>query len=296
MAKIIRNPNVEDYFVERTLADAKAGPNGFIPDYEANRLIVLKDYRVPLDFEAFAAMSTNTESADKAMQRVLKKVVSTHIMEATPESTLPVHQAVFKVFCKSDPELLRRAQAAMKVAHDAAISIFKTCFPTYEYFKLIPSVRLTQTMFENMHWDNHNIPEDFQQVRIFVNLDQRPRVWNVSHNFVEYARSIYRERHLERFAGRDPNDLNDYVCGEVLGGSAGACLDTLPRHVVGFDPGEVWMGESRMLAHQIFYGERAMVYMFFVKPEKMLNPQRRFNAQVEALHREMAAAEPAIAA
>jgi len=43
-----------------------------------------------------------------------------------------------------------------------------------------------------------------------------------------------------------------------------------------------------MISHQIFYGERAMVYMFFVSPDGMLSPDRRFNQQVEDLHARMA--------
>jgi hypothetical protein len=115
-------------------------------------------------------------------------------------------------------------------------------------------------------------------------LDQRPRIWHTSHNFVTYARHLYREHNLGRFAGKDPNELVNYLCGDILGGTANACRDSLPRHVMAFEPGEVWFGESRMISHQIFYGERAMVYMFFVRPDGMLSPSTRFNHQVEALH------------
>jgi hypothetical protein len=293
MAKIIRHPDVEDYFVERDLGEVQRTPHGIIGDYEANRLIALKGYRMPIDFDAFAQMSAHTAAAgaDKQLQKTLKKLSATHIIEARADSDSPVHRAIFDVFCNRDPALFARVQKAMSAAHEAALQLFKECFPGYEAFRVIPSVRLTQTLFENLHWDNHGIDDDFQQVRIFVNLDHRPRIWNVSHNFVNYARHIYREHDLARFAGKDPNEMNDYICGKILGGTAGACKDALPRHVVAFEPGEVWFGESRMISHQIYYGERAMVYMFFVKPGGMLNPDRRFNLQVESLHRDLAGAQ-----
>ncbi|MCC6920799.1 MAG: hypothetical protein IT548_16495 [Alphaproteobacteria bacterium] len=294
MATIIKHPGVEDYFVERTLDEITAAPNGLIPDYEANRLILLKNYRVDVDFDAFAQMSQNTAGADKNLRKTLKKLSANHIMAATPESKDPIHRAIIDVLCKKDPALFQRVQTGMLSAHKEVMRLFKSCFPQYEYFRVIPSVRLTQTLFENLHWDNHQIDDDFQQVRIFVNLDHRPRIWNVSHNFVSYAREVYKDHHLEQFAGRDPNEMNDYICGKILGGTSGACTDTLPRHVVAFDPGEVWFGESRMISHQIYYGERAMVYMFFVKPEGMLDRGRRFNAQVESLHKSFAR-EPALA-
>jgi hypothetical protein len=57
---------------------------------------------------------------------------------------------------------------------------------------------------------------------------------------------------------------------------------------VAFEPGEVWLGESRLISHQIVYGESALVYMWFVRKESMANPENRFNRRVEAIHQEMA--------
>jgi hypothetical protein len=70
-------------------------------------------------------------------------------------------------------------------------------------------------------------------------------------------------------------------------------MDEEPRHRIAFEPGEVWLGESRLLSHQIYYGEAAMVYMWFVEASSMANPDNRFNERVEALHREMLAAAKA---
>jgi hypothetical protein len=287
MATIVRHPDVEDYFVELTLDEIRRRPHGIIPEYEANRLIILKDFRLPADLEPLARMSTDLgRIEDPNVRRKIKKLKSTSVFEA-PDGD-PVRQAIRDVLCRGDQGMFDAVSRSLKQAHEAALEIYDICFPDYGApSRLIPSVRLTQTLFENLHWDNHQIDDDFQQVRIFSNLDQRPRIWNLSHNFVSYARGLYASHELARFRGKDPNLLNDYICGDVLGGTAKACTDTLARHVVAFEPGEVWFGESRMLAHQIYYGERAMVYMFFVDPAKMLSPSRRFNAQVEAMHREL---------
>jgi hypothetical protein len=286
MATIVRHPEVEDYFVELTPDEIRARPHGIIPEYEANRLIVLKDYRLPVDLEALERMSTDlSRIADQKLRRKIKKLRSTWIFEDQPDNS-DVRQAVFEVMCDGDEGLFSAVRETMAAAHEAVTGLYDVCFPDYRPpTRLIPSVRLTQTLFENLHWDNHQIDDDFQQVRIFCNLDRRPRIWNVSHNFVEFARQLYDAHDLGRFAGKDPNLLNDYICGAVLGGTAKACTDNLPRHAVAFEPGEVWFGESRMISHQIYYGERAMVYMFFVRTEAMLDPRRRFNAQVEDLHR-----------
>lgn len=300
MATIIKHPDVEDYFVELTLDEIKQRPNGITDLYEANRLIVLKDYRIPVDLSIFARLSGNIARVDSpALRKTLKKLTSTRFFEgiefdengAVAESAVEtkdaVRRAVFEMLCNGDRDLFAAAAKAMKTAHETALALFETCFPTYSYFRVIPSVRFTTTLFENIHWDNHQIADDFQQVRIFCNLDQRPRIWHTSHNFVTYARRMYHDHDLGRFAGKDPNELVNYMCGDILGGTANACRDALPRHVMAFEPGEVWFGESRFISHQIFYGERAMVYMFFVRPDGMLAPAARFNQQVEALHTSM---------
>ena len=78
----------------------------------------------------------------------------------------------------------------MHHAHEETLRIFDICFPDYEPFRFIPSVRLTRTLFENLHWDNHSIDDDFHQARIFANLDTRPRIWNVSHRFTDWVRAL----------------------------------------------------------------------------------------------------------
>ena len=80
----------------------------------------------------------------------------------------------------------------------------------------------------------------------------------------------------------------DYITGEVLGGTRKTWMDNQPRHRIAFDPGEVWLGESRLISHQIYYGERALVYMWFVDRIDG-EPENRFNARIEELHHEMAA-------
>jgi hypothetical protein len=65
-------------------------------------------------------------------------------------------------------------------------------------------------------------------------------------------------------------------------------MEHLPKHKIAFEPGEVWSGESRLISHQIFYGEAAMVFMWFMEVSNMVNPQNRFNERVAAVHSAMA--------
>jgi hypothetical protein len=301
MARIELHPDVDDYFLELTLPEI-ASRGGVADLFEEGRLIILKDYVLEFDFASLAGLVKSISGiADHELRRRLKKVTANHFFEGKPPVERngrlhfadPRRQAVFEVLCHGDRDVFERAALALKRANEQAEQIFEICFPDYDPFRLIPSVRLTTTMFENLHWDNHNIPDDFHQARIFANLDTRPRIWNTGHRFPEWVRIHYDEFDLGRFARKDPNLLIDFVTGEILGGTRKTWMDKEPRHRIAFDPGEVWLGESRLISHQIYYGEAAMVYMWFVRASSMANPENRFNARLEKLHREMSEAAAA---
>lgn len=300
MALIERHPELEDPFLELSLPEI-AARGGIADIFEEGQLILLKDYRLDFDFNALGLLAKTTETiGDPQLRKKLKKLTSPYFFEGDPpvkrsgewrfaDST---RQAVFDVLCRGDRDTFERAAGALKSAHEQILRIFEICFPHYEPFRLVPSIRLTRTMFENLHWDNHSIDDDFHQARIFANLDSRPRIWNISHRFLDFVQSHYREYDLGTFAGKDPNLLVDYLCSEILGGTRNTWMDRLPRHRVAFDPGEIWIGESRLISHQIYYGEAAMVYMWFVRPDSMANPAKRFNRRIEQLHRQMQEVSP----
>lgn len=297
MALIERHPDVPDYIVEMTLPEIAA--RGGIADlFEQGQLILIKDYRLQFDFEALSALSKSTEAiGDKELRRKIKKMTAPYFFNGKPPKESNgklvfadrVRQAIFDTLCRGERDTFERAAKALRYSHDEALRIFETCFPDYEPFRFIPSVRLTQTMFENLHWDNHSIDNDFHQARIFANLDSRPRIWNISHRFPDWVRDHYAEYDLGRFAGKDPNLMLDFISGSVLGGTVNTWMDREPRHRVAFDPGEVWLGESRLISHQIYYGEAALVYMWFVTVGSMADPSNRFNARVEQVHHQMRA-------
>lgn len=278
--------------------DEIARRQGVADLFEEGQLILIKDYRLDVDFPALEALSKSTDTvSDAGLRRKLKKLTSPYFFEGKAPKELngrlvfsdDVRQAIYDVLCKGDRDTFERAANALRYSHDETLRIFEICFPNYDPFRFIPSVRLTRTLFENLHWDNHSIDADFHQARIFANLDSRPRIWSVSHRFTDWIRDNYANYDLARFAGRDPNLMLNFITGEVLGGTQQTWMDNLPRHRIAFDPGEVWLGESRLLSHQIFYGEAALVYMWFVNRESMSNPDNRFNARVESIHHEMQA-------
>jgi hypothetical protein len=295
MALIERHPDVEDYFRELTLAEVEA--RGGVADLVENgEMVIIKDYRLDFDFAALQRLSKSIDGVeDQAVRKSLKKLEATNFFEGEPPVERNgqlifrdrLRQALVDVLCRGDAELFKQTAATMRRAHDEALRIFSVAFPNYDPFRLVASLRLTRTLFENMHWDDHAIDDDFHQARVFANLDTRPRIWHVSHRFPEMMRRMYVEHDLGRFAGKDPNLMLGYINGDVLGGTQRKWQENLPKHRLAFDPGEVWLGESRLISHQIYYGEAAMVYMWFVRASHMSDSGRRFNARVDQVHEEM---------
>lgn len=296
MAYIERHPDVDDYILEMTLPEIRE--RGGVADLvEQGNVVVVKDFRLNLDFDAITSLEKSLDGVgDLSIRRKLKKLEATHFFEGEQPKKVgfrglrfdsPLRQALFDVICKGDRKLFARASATLKSSHEAALRLFATAFPGYDPFRLIASLRLTRTLFENLHWDNHSIADDFHQARVFANLDVRPRIWHVSHRFPEMMRMAYDEHSLAKFAERDPNELIDFITAKLLGGTDRKWLDHLPRHKIAFEPGEMWLGESRLVSHQIYYGEAAMVYMWFVRQSSMANPDNRFNRRVAEVHAEM---------
>lgn len=303
MADVLINPEVPDYIRYMTLDEIAARPKGIMDLFEDGIMVILKDYRLDFDFAGLDGLDHNLDGIEeKRIWRKLKKLEATNFFEGDDPTTSrswgksksltfkdPVRQALFDRICHGDPEIFERASAALKYPHEELHRIFKICFPTYETTRLVPSLRLTETKFENLHWDNHSIDDDFHQARIFCNLDRNKRLWNVGARSFEYLEAHYDELDLAQFAGKDPNIMLNYVTNDVMGGSKKIWKDNRPRHSIAFEPGEVWIGESRLISHQIWYGQRAMVYMWFVDKDTMDDPDKRFNARIEAMHEKMAA-------
>jgi hypothetical protein len=303
MAIIELHPNVDNYIVELSLAEIieRRGAADLVED---GKIVIISDFRLDLDRRILDQLAKSTDSIDDpGVRRNLKKLQSTFFFDGAPPRRRwgglcfddPVRQALFDTLCKGDAALFRRAANMFRKAHQDALRIYEACFVGYRSQRIIPSLRLTRTLFENLHWDEHWLDGDFHTARVFANLDSRPRVWHLSHLLPDMMRASYREHRLERFAGKDPNELLSYLNNQVLGGLEDKWKDHLPKHRLAFEPGEVWVGESRLVSHQIYYGEAALVYMWLVDPHSMANPDKRFNLQVERVHAEMKQSESAVA-
>ena len=144
------------------------------------------------------------------------------------------------------------------------------------------------TLFENLHWDNFPDMDDRHQARIFINIDKNPRIWHTSYGIEEFCQENYDKLSLHELKDANPNSIIGLMDQKVLGGMENRCLDGFERHCIAFEQGDIWLADSRLIAHQIYQGNRAIIYMFHIKPESMNDPEKRFNRRIEKLHEQQA--------
>jgi hypothetical protein len=133
--------------------------------------------------------------------------------------------------------------------------------------------RLAAVRNENLHFDTYKeeYPEHF--ARMFVNLDNQPHIWNTSYptgQIFKQFRSRLPTDKLDADANRFWRNLQQATFGP------GHPFDTEPRHTVFFDPGDVWIVDSRQVSRQIFYGRRILSIDFVVTLDSMRNRRKHY--------------------
>lgn len=281
MAKIVRDPLVADYIVERdveTEADC-AEVRGL---YEDGYLVLLRGVKFDLDYPFLNSLDFDVEGPPEIMQRV-KKYSGHKILALTPKNTGPLEQFVFNNIFAGDAGKLNYFQDQVRSGNAQSDALYARLFPRYVATRSVYTWRFTETMYENLHWDVFGIEESFHQVRIFTNIANSPRLWRISHHSDEFAESIYHEADLNRFADSNGDDLLRTMNNSVLRGKT-PCMDRMPKHHIAFAQGDVWVCETRILAHQIYHGERAFAAMYFSEAATMDRPELNLEARLRRVH------------
>lgn len=290
MTTIVRNPQVADHIVEVSL-DSDDGCADARRLYEDGNLVLLRGVRFDLDYAFLNGLNFDVEGPDEFLRK-LKKYGGDRVIALDPSSPNSLDQFVFREVFGSDAGRLAYFQQQVRSGDAQSDALYARIFPNYVSTRTVYTWRFTATMFENAHWDNFGIPERFHQVRIFTNIASSPRLWRTSHRIDDFAASVYNDCNLATVADKMGDDLNRFV-NKSIGGMKAACLDGLPKNHIAFEQGDVWICETRIVAHQIYYGEKAFAAMYFSDPQTMDRPDLAFDARIARLHQRHASADRA---
>ena len=265
MATIFKNPNLPDYFIEHP------GPESLIADYEAGKVITLPFLKLDIDTDFWASLPVDTYPG-------LKKLSATDDGGALMRSQL-AHAEVPTALAEAIVE-----QAETILAQ--VLPVYAKLFEGYRFTQRKIVWRLTTTRSEAMHIDTYKEENRDHFARLFINLDNQPRIWNVSHDMNGLSDMFGHDAAMS-IEKDTPNRLHTRIKEMAFGLASEDCFDAQPRQTIFFDPGEAWVVDSRQVAHQIFYGRRAVSIDFFVERDSMQEPTRHYLMRAKKLLRKI---------
>ncbi len=257
MAKIFKNPHLIDYFVVDKGVDNN-NYRSFVKEYEDGKVIYFPNLRPDINFEFWSSIDTDKYPNLKKLSVILKDF---------PEFKNNSEKAISGLNLESD--LKSKIINNINKIFDSILPAYCGIFKEYKFVKCKTVWRLNVTNNENMHIDSYKEKNPYHFARMFINLDNQPRIWKTSLTF----KQIFEMRSIdftndELINTKDTKFWNE-IAVKTFGNSPAEWWDNYPRHVIYFDPGDVWTVDSRQIAHQIFYGRRALSIDFFVEKEDM---------------------------
>jgi hypothetical protein len=323
MAVILKNPHLTDYFLEVAGVRASTPLSEISPvtaPYEAAKVIYFPDLKFEIDFDfwsrfpsdkyrglkklgsiATADSKVGDGFLDKFLSRLpsdkyrgLKKLASIVMPDSKVRDDLLDSGLAYAALPAG---LEKQLRAQIRHLFDQAIPIYERLFGHYKFVRRHAVWRLMEIHSENLHVDTYREEHPDHFARLFINLDVQPRIWQTSYTIEEI---------FERYVGRLPpevmqsgtgktvwEELNKAAFGaknkkNVFEANSRTWWDRQPRHVAYFEPGAVWAVDSRQVAHQIFYGRRAVSIDFTVDPASMQQPQKQYLQMARDFQRRVA--------
>jgi hypothetical protein len=139
-----------------------------------------------------------------------------------------------------DRDSAAEIQSIMRQTEDEVRQYVRRWFDGVELGAELNSWRYTMTRDEPLHFDEYASRVNCVVVRVFVNLDTEPRIWN-----------------LGPVATPEDSGTYDPIYK--------ARLSKGPSSRLEFAPGQMWVVDSRRVAHAIIYGRRAAMFSYEVK-------------------------------
>jgi hypothetical protein len=271
VAEIYVNPNLPNYFMSVPDVTSAADARSFVAEYEDAKVITFPKLKPDIDHDFWAALDTDRYPH-------LKKF--SVLVDA--EDHCNVERHVRNLAARGvDPGLADALREHFQAIYGALIPVYRAIFAGYEFDKLKVVWRLNTILNQNMHIDTYKDENEQHFARMFINLDNQPRIWHTSWMIDDILRRIGDKIPAAELERKTRGDIWRDINYTTFGKSTLEWWDDQPRHVAYFSPGDVWVVDSRQIAHQIFYGRRALSIDFSLPKHLMKNPSRHYLAIVE---------------
>jgi hypothetical protein len=268
MPKLFVNPHLPDYFLSSPEVTSVASARSYVQEYESAKVVVFPSLAKDIDHGFWGALETDRYPELKKFSPILQPGADPNEERRHLNKALAARD-VDRPTADAMAEQFQRLMTHL-------IPAYRAIFADYAFDRWKVMLRLNTITAENMHVDTYKNENEQHFARMFVNLDTQPRIWHTSWRIADM---------VERAMGTiPPAELEGLSRGEVwsklnarfFGQNSREWWDEQPRHIAFFAPGDVWIVDSRQVAHQIFYGRRALSIDFSVPKQLMKDPSLHY--------------------
>jgi hypothetical protein len=276
LADLFINPQLPNYFISAPEVTSATTARSYVPEFEAAKVVIFPNLKADIDHEFWAALDTNKYPALRkfggSLQDDDRVTVKLH-RESLTERGL-------------DAPLVQTLCQQFEAIYGALLPAYRSIFREYSFEKRKVVWRLNTLMNENMHLDVYSEERDEHFARMFINLDNQPRIWQTSWTIDDLVRKLKGKIPPSALREKSRGELWKDLSFSLFGASPQEWWDDQPRHVAYFAPGDIWIVDSRQVSHQIFYGRRALSIDFSVKKESMKDASRHYLSFVDRFRAE----------
>jgi hypothetical protein len=254
--------------------------------FERGEVVILKKKRLAADFEFLSTIAPPHGDGSRRGKYVFWRVVA-----GVRDARASVWQMFQDDVFHGDEQRFRYFQEQVRSVDDQINSIVRAIFQQRNFLTETITWKFQRNRGENLHIDNLNGCDRVAQVRLFANLDTKPRKWAVGRHWRYYADQLYDSARLHEAAG-DPCSFNHRLTSAAFGVSTASCDE--PRHLVEFAPGEIWLANSALVAHQVRGGDVLALAHHEYPYSRYVSRSESLPAQLEDLVRRRSGAPPTL--
>lgn len=298
MTQVYLHPEIADYFVEYDFAEVRRSPadggpkdlrRRIMEDYVAAKCILLRNVRIDYD-QAFVA------GVRFPPTWFYKKFPSRVVERPKPLEKSEPKQELCRDLFGGDKGLYRKFEGEVRAVNDGIRTVLDEILRRYKVTASDIIWRHTETRVENLHFDIDKDAADFESVRLYLNMDDIPRIWHTSHPLNEILAAYYDELELQSLRGQPLERLLQVLSLRLFGNWSSRGREQFPRHMALFEPGDVWIVDGRTIPHQVIYGRRVASTFYRLDSAALPAWHPTLASQIEAMHAERAAGQTAPAA
>ena len=295
MTQVYLHPEINDYFVEYDFADvlrspADGGPDDLrrrvMEDYVAEKCILLRKVRIDYDRDFISKVKFPPTW-------FFKKFPSKVVERPKPLARSEAKQEICRDLFGGDAGLFNRFQDEVRAVNSGIRTVLGELLRHHRVEASDIIWRHTETRVENLHFDIDPDSAAFESVRLYLNMDDIPRIWHTSHELRRILPAYYDELELGALAGQPLEKLLQVLSLRLFGNWTSRGREQFPRHMVLFEPGDVWICDGRTVPHQVIYGRRVASSFYRLDSSALPPWHPSLKSKVDALHATHAAGAPA---